>query len=195
MGYGYGLWFGLWLRHHLLIRMEGVGAESVKKILCIDPGTTHLVSCIFELDDENTSSPSIKKIWSYMFSVGHEPKKIGEAARVMTVICIRMGVRQAVIEYQAPIGHKSACRWNAYVEGGVAACLEMNGFTVETLMPSTIKRKLNLATGNYGTNKRMAFLHAKKLCETVSSHHEADCFILAEWFWKSKHLLKEEQKD
>lgn len=179
--------------------MEGVGAESVKKILCIDPGTTNLVACIFELDDDNTSSSSsIKKIWSSMFAVGHEPKKIGEASKIMINICMKLGVTQAVIEYQAPIGHKSACRWNAYVEGGVAACLEMNGFTVETLMPSTIKRKLNLATGSYGTNKRMAFLHSKKLCETISSHHEADCFILAEWFWKSKNLLlkeEEQQKD
>jgi hypothetical protein len=148
------------------------------RLLCIDPGTTHLVACVFEEAEDGT----VTKTWSHMFNVGHDFSAIAKAAKCMGMVAQRLGVRVALIEYQAPMGLQHTCRWNAYVEGGIASCLAMQGFEVKTIHPSTAKRKLGIATGNYATNKRIAFEYASRACQGLQSHHEADCFILGHWY-------------
>jgi hypothetical protein len=117
-----------------------------------------------------------------MFNVQHEFTLLAHAARVMAGVCKQSGCDTAVIEYQAPMGVQHTCRWNAYVEGALATSLCILGLNVMTGHPSAIKTKLGLATGNYTNNKRMAFLYASEQCQDITSHHEADCFILAKWF-------------
>ena len=63
--------------------------------------------------------------------------------------------------------------------------LACQGVIVHSLQPSVVKRKLKLATGSYADNKRQAFIYAQKHCESITSHHLADCFLLAKyWFEK-----------
>jgi hypothetical protein len=153
------------------------------RLLCIDPGSTHLVSCIFEVNEQSVW----RKVWSYMFDVSnHDPGLIARSASVMALVSGKLGVQQALIEYQAPMGLSHTCRWNAYIEGAVASCLCTAGMNVDTVHPSTAKRALRLATGNYADNKQVAFRHAKVYCADITSHHEADCFILGEWWWMNK---------
>lgn len=79
----------------------------MSKVLCIDPGTTHLVAAIFDtFEPDNT-----KLVWHYMFNVGHEPVKIANACKLMSQICKHYGVVDCLLEYQAPMGNMCAsCR-------------------------------------------------------------------------------------
>jgi hypothetical protein len=147
-------------------------------VLAIDPGTTHLVAVLFHKEED-----TITKVWSHMFNVQHDFVEIANAAKCMSQVAAHFQTQDAIIEFQAPMGQPHACRWNAFVEGGISACLATHGMDVEVVHPSTVKRKLGLATGNYANNKRIAFMHAKERCDGISSHHEADCFILAEWWF------------
>ena len=148
------------------------------RVLCIDPGTTHLVACVFEVEKEG----SVRKLWSRMFNVQHEFEKIARAAKLMFMVSKNLDCTTAVIEYQAPMGIQHTCRWNAFVEGGLSACLALQDMVVITGHPSAVKRKLGLSTGTYANNKKLAFIYASKECKDIESHHEADCYILAKWF-------------
>jgi hypothetical protein len=152
------------------------------KILALDPGTTHLVACIFEKEE---GASVITLIWSMMFNVGHDSALLAKACEVIAGVSLKLGVTTALVEYQAPMGAMKVCRWNAFVEGGLSTCLCYVGLPVETVFPSAVKRKLGLASGNYDENKRVAFLFAKEHGQNVSSHHEADCFVLAYWWFLS----------
>lgn len=157
-----------------------------RKVLCIDPGSTHLVAAIFIIvDTEETAL-----LWNYMFRVDHDPSKIANACKLMAEMCKTYGVGDCLLEYQAPMGLPVTCRWNAYIEGAIAAVLSYLRISIHTLQPSAVKRKLKLATGNYADNKRVAFEYAKKRCPAIDSHHLADCYILAE-YWKLQLDLAE----
>lgn len=147
------------------------------KVLCIDPGSTHLVAAIFSLGEKTTL------IWNYMFRVDHDSVKIANACKLMAEMCRFYTVADALLEYQAPMGAPVTCRWNAYIEGAIAATLSYLHINVNTLQPSAVKRKLQLATGNYADNKKAAFNFASQLCEGIDTHHLADCFVLAE-YWR-----------
>lgn len=72
---------------------------------------------------------------------------------------------------------------NAYVEGAVATCLSLYLLRIQTLHPSTVKRKLGLASGSYTENKKQAFAYASARSSQIDSHHLADCYIMAEYYY------------
>lgn len=150
-----------------------------ERVLSIDPGTTHLAACIFEID---RAKGTITLLWSELFNVGHQHRVLAEVCKVMHGVSQKLHTNTALVEYQAPMGAAHTCRWNAFIEGGLTCCLSALGMHVEVLHPSAVKRKLGLATGNYRNNKLLAFQHAKEKGQNINSHHEADCFILAEWW-------------
>lgn len=133
-----------------------------------------------------------------MFRVDHDPSKMANACKLMVQMCNHYGVVDCLMEYQAPMGAPVTCRWNAYVEGALSACLSYKHINVHTLQPSVVKRKLKLATGNYAENKKVAYAYAAKKCPQIGkhplffvyfsltmftdSHHLADCFILADYW-------------
>ena len=153
-------------------------------ILAVDPGISHLVAVIFKCDEMGND---ISVAWTSIFNVQHEILAISKAAEVMAKVSEKLGVERALVEFQAPMGNKNTCRWNAYVEGAVSACLCSMGLRVETVHPSAAKRNLKLATGNYQHNKQIAFNYASSKCKTLKNHHEADCFILTEFWLKNKN--------
>lgn len=165
-------------------------SSSLTRLLCIDPGTTHLVACIFE--ETEGKGGKLAKLWSQMFNVAHDHTALAQAAKCMGMVATRLGVTTALVEYQAPMGLQHTCRWNAYVEGGIATCLSFQGLKVLTIHPSTSKRKLGIATGNYANNKRVAFDYASARCNGLGSHHEADCFILAYWYLQHGRASEED---
>jgi hypothetical protein len=156
--------------------------KNGKKVLCIDPGSTHLVAAIFDISG-NTSM----LLWNYMFRVDHDPAKIANACKLMSEMCSHYAVADCLLEYQAPMGAPTACRWNCYIEGAIAAVLSYKRLNVHTLQPSVVKRKLKLATGNYAANKKAAFEFASANCAGIDSHHLADCYVLAEYWKREVH--------
>jgi len=100
-------------------------------------------------------------------------------------MCKHYNVVEVLLEYQAPLGIPNVSRWNSFVEGALACCLSYENLSVHILQPSVVKRKLNLATGNYTFNKMLALAYAKERCPAIDTHHLADCFVLADYWAKN----------
>jgi len=149
-------------------------------LLCIDPGQTHLAAAIFKCLDEER----IEHLWSYMYSPGKDPAKLGQSIHAMSNVAESFKVDQVLLEYQAPMGVIATNRWNTYTEGGLATGFNMLGWDVQTISVSAAKRDLGLATGNYNENKKMALMYAQKHCPTIKVHHVGDCYVLARYFMK-----------
>jgi len=49
-----------------------------RKVLAIDPGTTHLVAAIFTI-----TGKKINILWNHMFRVDHDPARMAVACRLM----------------------------------------------------------------------------------------------------------------
>jgi hypothetical protein len=180
------------LRRPKLVNDEQVNFQALpgttenKNILCLDPGTTHLAAAIINICPDthyNAAQRTLTVCWEHMYRVDHDPEKMANAVRSIIGMCDHFLVEDALVEFQAPIGRSAQCRWNAYVEGGLAVCLAFQKFRVHTLQPSVVKRKLGLATGNYKQNKDAAVDFAKSLHINASSDHIADCVCLAE-YWR-----------
>jgi len=161
--------------------MEGGSLSETYNLLCIDPGTTHLAAAVLQ----GTSETDIKMVWSHVYNCGHTVDGIAGAARKMYTETKSFEPDLALIEFQAPIGPGYACRWNAYVEGAIAASLQTLGLQVVTIQPSVAKRALGVSTGNYTLNKQVALAYARKHCPTIKSHHVADCYLLARYYFKA----------
>ena len=73
-----------------------------------------------------------------MFRVDHDPSKMANACKLMVQMCNHYGVVDCLMEYQAPMGAPVTCRWNAYVEGALSACLSYKHINVHTLQPSVV---------------------------------------------------------
>lgn len=144
-------------------------------ILSIDPGSKNLVCAIFKIKDKT------ELVWNYTFNVDHDPNKIAKACQLMYEMCTEYHVSDALLEYQAPIG--VACRWNIFIEGGLAVVLSFLKIEVHTLQPSVVKRKLKISTGSYSHNKLMVLRYARSLCKDINTHHLADCFAMAD-YWR-----------
>lgn len=154
-------------------------------LLCIDPGTTHLAMAIFS----GTNVHDIVMDWNMTYKVGHNPMKVAQAMHAaLDFLTDIAGVNQNVgilVEFQAPIGMTHVARWNAYVEGCVTtvACENYDPSCVYVVNASACKRKLGLATGNYAMNKQLSMAFAQRECPTIGSHHVADCYVLARYFF------------
>jgi hypothetical protein len=166
----------------VLSDMGGLFQRSDKRVLCLDPGSSHLACGIFALKPEKTTL-----IWNYMFRVDHDPMKLAAACKLMYQMCQTYSVGEVLLEFQAPIGICHANHWNAYIEGALAGILSFQGLMVHSFQPSVAKRMFKLATGNYADNKRLAFAWAKARCPQIDSHHLADCFVMAE-YWRTVEL-------
>lgn len=144
------------------------------KVLAIDPGTTNFATAVFECSDDTTTL-----FWEHTFDVGHEPKKIARACELLKEVCNLYDIKDVLVEYQYPA---YGSRWNIYVESAIVTTMLCWKHNVITLQPSVVKRKLKLATGNYADNKRQAYNFARQRCPRITSHHLADCFLLAEYY-------------
>jgi hypothetical protein len=78
----------------------------MRRVLAIDPGSTHLAVGIFEANED-----VITLVWDYMFRVEKDVEKMAQATRVMKAMCDNYGITECLIEFQAPMGAAHVCHW------------------------------------------------------------------------------------
>jgi hypothetical protein len=93
---------------------------------------------------------------------------------------------KVLIEFQPPLNTRTnpaLVRWNSWIEGYAVSFFQTVALApVFYVHSSCVKRFFDIATGNYGMNKRLVIRTAKEYLTTpalVKTDHEADCVLMA----------------
>ena len=87
-----------------------------------------------------------------------------------------------LIEDQKTGKRNNTCLSYAYFLAGFLK----NNFDVELVAPSTYKKYFSASTGSYYQNKKRALQIAKLYTDEELTHHEADCLLMAIYYYEQK---------
>lgn len=160
-------------------------------ILAIDPGLKHTCVCLMTPTFEEDYEIKWKLLWSVTGDLSGEINPCPETTlRFLDKVRERLGDINpvVVIEYQPPLNtarNPALVRWNAWIEGCLTGYWLGQGYSVDYSYPNPVKMYFDIRTGSYYHNKQEALRKAREYV-SVRSDHEADCVLMAIYWWEKR---------